>query len=208
MEKYKKIILPIFLADALLIFSHFLWGKESAFFNLDAEGNLPAIYSGLKLLVIGCLAFLIYRASIAEKSWMWLVFGGLFAYLGLDEIFELHEKLADYFARYGLTSLDWYTNHVFYWTLIFLPLIIFAIGFLIYFIRYFWTHIGRPARNFFVFGLFFFTVVIALEIAGGLLSDTSAGYWLMSAEEASEIFGATLFLAGVLAYRLNRRDII
>jgi hypothetical protein len=197
MKKFKKIILLVLLIDVSLILLHLFFSQNNYFFNLDIERNLPAVYSGLKLISIGVLALFIYFKLI-KKFWPWLFLGLMFIGGGLDEILEIHETVGNYFARQGLTDLDWYSNQVFYWTLVFSPLIIGAVVFLIYFIKHFLFQENKT-RWFFIIGLVCFIFVFFLEVAGGFLTHLTELYQkIIVFEEIFEIFGATMFLIGTL----------
>ena len=201
-QKYKRIILLVLLIDVLLILLHLVFGQNYHFFNLDMERNLPAVYSGLKLIFVGSLALFIYLKS-GKKLWPWLLLGIMLVGGGFDEILEIHETVGNYFARQGLADLGWYSNQVFYWTLVFLPLIILATVFLIYFIKYFLIQNGS-VRYFFTIGLICFIFVFILEVAGGFLTHLPNLYQkIIVFEEGFEIFGATMFLIGTLGYLEN-----
>ena len=205
MEKFKKIILLVLLIDALLILLHLFFGQNNYFFNLDMERNLPAVYSGLKLFSIGLLGLYVYWKT-NKKIWPWLFFGIMLVLGGIDEVFEIHEFLGNYFAQQGLANLNWYDNPVFYWTLVFSPLIITAIVFLIYFIKHFLSQKNKT-RQFFIIGLVFFIFVFFLEIIGGFLTDFTELYQVIIVfEESFEIFGATMFLIGTLNYLENYKN--
>lgn len=68
-------------------------------FNLDLEGNVPTGYAGFQLLflslgflVLGSRLIPVRRRSAALRP-MWLALGVLFAYLAIDEIGSVHERL-------------------------------------------------------------------------------------------------------------------
>ena len=199
-KKYKKIILLVLIIDVLIILFHLAWGRQSVFFDLDSERNLPTVYSGIKLIAVGALGFFIYSLKSDKKSWLWFLFGLMFVYAGFDEMLELHERTANYIAGWGLAELGWYSNPVFYWTLIFFPLIIGFLIFLVYFIKYFLSQ-TPVIRNFFIAGGLFFVAVIFLEVAGGFLTHRPDVYFVMvTLEESFEIFSVTMFLSGTLYY--------
>lgn len=122
---------------------------------------------------------------------------GLFFYLTFDEVFEIHEKITDFISKEHLVDLGWYDNPVFYWTLIFIPLIILAILFLINFIKEIKDSL---VSEYFLLGLIFFVLVIIFEIIGGFLSQTNFGYTIMTFEEIFELLGASFFLIALIEF--------
>jgi hypothetical protein len=122
---------------------------------------------------------------------------GLFFYLTFDEVFEIHEKITDFISKEHLVDLGWYDNSVFYWTLIFVPLILLAILFLINFIKEIKDSL---VSEYFLLGLIFFVLVIIFEIIGGFLSQTNFGYTIMTFEEIFELLGASFFLIALIEF--------
>jgi hypothetical protein len=62
-------------------------------FDLDSEENVPAIFSGMLLFVASGLAFLVARRT---ERIPWLALGALFAFMAVDELAAIHEKLGDW----------------------------------------------------------------------------------------------------------------
>lgn len=202
--KTQNIFYSIILIDLILIFLHLIWGRNVSFVNLDLEYNLPAFYSGFKLVIIGSLALstyfiLTFSKQLISQAWYWLVLGGMFIYLGVDEVLGLHERVAHFLSTEFLSELGWYDNEVFYWTAIFIPLIILAVVFLIYFYQKVLL-VNSRSKKYFLIGLSLFALVIVLEVVGGIFSDSSLGYHIMTIEETSEIIGTSFFLGAVLSY--------
>jgi hypothetical protein len=198
--KTQKILFLVILLDLILILLHLIWGRGISFVNLDLEYNLPTFYSGFKLVLIGSLAFLGYlKNDLIDRAHYWLVLGAIFIYLGVDEVLELHERIAHYISNQFLSELGWYDNEVFYWTIIFTPLIILAVVFLITFYQKILASNSR-SRKYFLFGLILFVLVIISEIVGGIFTNTNLGYHIMTLEESFEIFGTTFFLGAILRY--------
>ena len=94
----KKIIIWLLIIDLLLVGLHLLWGDQIYIFNLDYELTIPAYYSGLKLVTIGGLMFLIFKlASKRRDKILYFFLSAFFTILAFDEISELHENLGEYF---------------------------------------------------------------------------------------------------------------
>ncbi len=194
----KNIFWGTVLLDVLILFLHFFWGRENVFFNLDNEKNLPTVYSGIKLLLIGLLATILAYKNISTKKFLWFLFAFIFVYLSFDEVFELHEKTMDFLRDGGYLILNWYDNHVFYWTLIFLPLIFGTVVFFLVFIRKLKEEI-LSSKKYLIIGFCLFLGVIVLETVGGILYGKTSWYFvLITVEESFEIFGATIILLALI----------
>ena len=77
-------------------------GAPFGFANLDTENSLPALWSGLLLLVAAASAVQLRRTrargvSILAASFLVL----LFAFMGVDEVVGIHERID------GVASVDW-----------------------------------------------------------------------------------------------------
>ena len=208
----KSVIGIIFSLDVLIVILHIVFGKDNAILNLDGENNLPATYSFLKLVVVGIIAFVIFFTNGNKclrkwsKSLLWIPFGSLFIYLGFDELFTIHEKTIGYLEPSLLVGLGWFSNHVFYWVPLFLPLIILAIAMFYLLIKNLLEDFSLP-RKLFIAGTVSFFMVIVSEFVGGFL-EGGMGYAVMTLEESFEIFGASLFLVGLLVYRKQAERLI
>jgi hypothetical protein len=193
----QKTIIAVFLFDALLILLHLFFGAANDLINLDKEGNIPTYYAGAKLLAVGILILLLIYRQPERTGWAWLPLGIMFVYLAADEMLELHERLT--FALYPaiFAGLAWFSNHVFYWVILFLPLIILAVAYIYFLIRYF-SQIPPRTKTLYFAGLGLYVAVIALEFIGGLFTDAPIGYHLMTLEESAEFLGTTCFLWGTI----------
>lgn len=105
------IIAALFFANGLALFvQHGLdhpevWGLVPLF-HFDREQNLPTFFSALMLLL--CAGLLIIAArrakSAGEKHLPWVILSLTFAFLSIDEIASLHEKLDALIHHYTPTS--------------------------------------------------------------------------------------------------------
>jgi len=64
-------------------------------FDMDSEGNIPALFSGTLFFINSLLFHLAWRAqgSAPGREPLWLVLCIVFLFLGIDEIGALHERL-------------------------------------------------------------------------------------------------------------------
>jgi hypothetical protein len=78
-------------------------------FTLDAEANVPALWSGFLLLLAAVAAVRVARADRRGGAWPWWPLAVLFFFMAADEVAGLHEELE------RQTGVDW--------QLLYLPLI-------------------------------------------------------------------------------------
>jgi hypothetical protein len=64
-------------------------------FDLDAEGNVPAAWSALLLVFASVLSLADGVVRAAQAHARWLVVGGVFFFMAVDEAGALHERLED-----------------------------------------------------------------------------------------------------------------
>lgn len=79
----------------------FAYKEELRLFNLDAERNVPAVFSALLWLGVALLALLVGRASQGRLALAWKVLALLALVLSGDELAEVHERLQFH------TGVDW-----------------------------------------------------------------------------------------------------
>ncbi len=204
--KFSSSLAIVFILDIVVIGLHLLFGKEAPLLNLDGENTLPAIYSSLKLALVGSVAFIIFFIGKKKflygmrESFLWVTFGLLFLYLSFDEFFSLHERTIEYLKPSFLLELGWFSNSVFYWVLLFSPLIALTLMMFYVFMKSFF----KEYNKLFLLGVISFSMVIVLEFIGGLL-EGEIGYSVMTLEESFEIFGTSFFLVSLLMYRDRMR---
>lgn len=177
-----------------------LWGFDRLF-SLSEEGNIPTLYQGCVLAVIGAMLWSIARAKRLRgepwsKHWWWLGTG--FLYIGLDEWASIHELSSQLVDLPGILYFGWIIPYG----------IIAAVcgGLFIPFLR------SLPPRV-----RVLFVVSGAIYVAGALGMELPLGWWTARhgtenlgyalidwVEESLEMLGAGLFAATVLElYRAN-----
>jgi hypothetical protein len=179
-------------------------GYLRAIFYLSGEGNLPAVFSSLQLLAVAGLAYACARPpEDAVRRSAWLPAALICLYLGLDELFAIHEqvglalrteRLVDEGAG-GTVQVGPAIGRA--WTVVYLPLALVA-GLLL--ARGFWRAL-TPAR-FALMMLAFVTFVggavgvenlaASLVASGDVQKGSDALRMLLVAEELLEMFGVTL----------------
>jgi hypothetical protein len=163
---------------------------DVAFFDLDAEGKLPAFVAAA-ILLCAAVGALLACLETSERRWPWAVLAVLFSVMAVDEAFRVHEALEDE------TSTDW--------QVLYLPLM--AAGAVAWF-----ALLGR-LRRLRLAALLLFAGAVMWAVAGVLESiqwtgprETERaveGYGiLMGIEELLEMCGSACFaLAPLLAVR-------
>jgi len=179
------------------------------------DGNPVTWLSVTQLLVIAVVAFLHRQVAELERGsspeagaggrWIWVVFGLGFAFLAIDEAFEVHEALRDRFVR----------PHGLFDDLPFLApgdvglYLYFAVGlvFTLFLLRELRRH--GPSAGLFVAALVLTLSVVIVDALPERVTDEWAdGYFFTSIyEEVGEVWAQLLFLLSflvLLSERLRR----
>jgi hypothetical protein len=172
-------------------------------FYLDAEGNVPAFFSTLLLLLAAVLLGVIGRLKLAERDRFarhWLVLAVIFVALGADEALSFHEMLIDPLRiALGLGGLLRMA-----WVVVAIPLLCVLGLFYFDFLR------ALPRRScvaFLVSASVYITGVLGFEMIGGVFYDgflagqgRAAYLTFMTIEETLEMVGMVLFIHSLLQY--------
>ncbi len=166
-------------------------------FDLGGEGNIPAFYSAVGLLLAGVLLLLIARLKYGDGDrhrWGWLGLGFGFLLMALDEAMQIHELL---YRMPGFDTGNWL------WIVPFgiLMLIIGAA-----FLRFLLDLDPRYRRLFLLSAALFLGGAMGMElIADVTIGGTSQGpNWpatgFTSVEEGLEMTGVAFFIVSLLRY--------
>lgn len=183
-------------------FAHYLPLFEA--FDLDGEMNVPAIYSGLMLLITSIILFLIWHLEKLQsngKFWLILFLG--FFFMANDEVFQIHEAVTDLTQKFighdhlGIFTYTWVA-----------PYAIIAIIFGIYFTKFLLSLPKSTAIKFVIAGCIYVGAAVGLEMVNGNYADTRGienftYVSMMIVEEAFEIYGICLFIYSLLLYIQN-----
>ena len=203
----RQLLLGLLTCILILVSAHVCllamrgWAGGSVYFHLrdlfdvDQEGNLPAVYSTLQLLFAAALLVLLFAQSgTAGKKycWHWLILGVVFLGLSADELFSLHERINDpVTARFGNERVP-----LFAWVIpYFLILGALALSFLP-----FWWRLAEPVRGLMlVAAMLYVGGGIGLEFFSSRLVEAQGwGAPLLAlstlAEEAMEMAGVAAFI--------------
>ncbi|MEG4854539.1 hypothetical protein QUB10_27085 [Microcoleus sp. B5-D4] len=170
-------------------------------FNLDAEKNIPTLYSCLALLFSSLLLGVIAYAKNLDSDYYkkhWKILSFIFLFLSLDEAGSLHEKLID--PLRGLLN----ATGVFYFTWI-VPFGFLVVIFLFSYSK-FVLHLPVSTKKLFVAACaLYIGGAIGMEMVGGYISSTM-GEWglsykiVVNIEESLEMLGIVVFIHALTSY--------
>ena len=174
---------------------HGFGGKHIDFFDLNAEQNLPTLFSTLQLLLASGLLLLLGLESRQGKrgeSFYWLAMAFVFAYLATDEFCEIHEKLVAPLRRLlhaqGALGFAWVIPY---------SAVVLIFGAL--FARFWWRLPSRTRVLFAVAGVGYVGGALGMEMVGSYIFTkygwTSIQFDLETlVEEFMEMASITLFV--------------
>jgi hypothetical protein len=175
----------------------------AAAFNVDAEGNIPALYSALAILSCAYLLWVIGRVegeASGRFSRQWTLMSVIFLGLACDEFLAFHEGLNDKADLSSITLFSWVafgTGFVFIFTLIFFRTVV---------------QLPSPIRRLFILaGLIYLSGAIGMETVAGhfvvpIWGDQGMKYVFCAAiEEFLEMIGIVVFIYALLTYLVQGR---
>lgn len=215
--------LALVLADLTVYVFNFAIPKPfQHLFDLTLEANIPTWFSSTQLLVVGIVSFLVSRQrhalGLKRAALAWLVISAFFAYMGIDDASQIHERLATGASQLAKqTETDSGLLHAFikfpsyYWQVIFLP-IFGSLG--IFMLVFLHKELGKGASFWLFFsGLACYVIAVGLDYYDGLKGDNYkliANYTVLSLqdvqhvlrvlEEYIELLGTTLFLGAFMKH--------
>ncbi len=186
----------------------FLTGEMNGlvwFFSLGSDGNIPTFYSTCAILLCAALLALIGTADLREKkvpAAYWFGLAAIFAFLAVDEMLMLHERLIEPVR----TALD--TSGAFYYAWV-IPYGVALVVFLLVYLRFLMLLPKKTAALFVIAGALFVAGAIGLEMFGGMQAeahgkDNVAYVALQTVEEILEMVGIALFLFALADYADQR----
>lgn len=195
-----------FLFDYLIVIL-FLLFPDKYFFHLDMEQNLPTIYQGLKLFLVGGLSIAnLYIMHISnglnkEKKLIYSLLSFGFIMLAIDEIGQIHDnihiQMENLIPKALITSQSIYSQGYDSspWLLYYIPIFVIGLIFFGYMARAFWKERNKYLWMLFV-GVACFLGTLILEF----ISSKSQNLWstnyltMITIEESCEMIGASFFM--------------
>jgi len=172
-------------------------------FNVDAEGNIPALYSALAILSCAYLLWVIGRVereASGRFSRQWTLMSIIFLGLACDEFLSFHETLSRFADLSSITLFSW---------------VFFGMGFVFIFtLIVFRTVVQLPSpirRLFILAGLIYLSGAIGMETVAGhfvvpVWGDQGMKYVFCAAiEEFLEMIGIVVFMYALLTYLVQGR---
>lgn len=170
-------------------------------FNIRTEGNIPAYYSSMTILIasflLGFISF--FRRLNGLNHVLWFVLSLIFFYLSVDEAVQLHERVGiiveNNFNPTGYLSWGW--------------VIPYGLLFLIFSAVYLFTFLPQLPRKiallFMISGSIFVLGALGVEMIGAknYHSDNSSEVIYVicySIEEFLEMLGIAIFIYALLLY--------
>jgi hypothetical protein len=159
--------------------------------SLSYEQNIPTWYA--TCLLFSCsiaLGFVASRTGDMCRHWWGLC--AVFAYLSLDEMAELHERLGGLFGTGGILYFDWV-----------IPAAVVVAIFGAIYLPFLRRLSPLTRRRFVIAGIIYVTGALALELPLGYWTERAGDDNLVYAmidfcEESLELIGAGLFLLSVV----------
>ncbi len=170
-------------------------------FALSREENIPTSFSALLWIISSLLLFIVWRAHKVggRRQVMWILLSIILAFLAVDELAHLHERLA------RLIGDTWETSGPLYYAWV-LPYGI-GTGILALFVAPLLMKIDRKIRIWFIVAAVVFVGgSIGFEMIEGWYMDTSDGnggrlnFYLVTAEEYLELIGLVLLVYASLLH--------
>jgi len=168
-------------------------------FSLSYEENLPAWYASALLLTTALLTTgHAARARRYRRHW-WFMAAAL-AYVSLDEVVQLHERLGDVFEGHGPLYFGWV-----------IPAGVVVIVLAALYLPFLRDLPAATRRRFVIAAVVYVGGALLMELPLGLwterFGDDSLGYALIDVvEETLELLGATLFLGALIDHREDHRE--
>lgn len=170
-------------------------------FFVDAEANIPSLYSSLLLILVAALsAFAGGAAAAAGHAGRryWFGIAWIFVFLTVDEAASIHEKLSDPLREFlqtsGMLSLAWVVPYA----------IVVALLAVLY--SQFVFRLPRKTRlRIIVAGLLYLSGALGFELAGAYWASVHGagnGIWVLlaSVEEMLEMSGLIVMIYALLGY--------
>lgn len=189
--------------------------------DITKESNLPTWFSSTQLLFVGLCAYFVgnfkRRQGEQKKALGWFVIAVFFAYMGIDDTSQLHERVSTVIAEVvNQSSADILLINAikrfpsYYWLIILLPIFGgFGLFMLIFLSHEFEL---KRATQLFRGGILFYVVAVGLDYFDGIygsydvvvahtpLTLDGARHLVRAAEEFVEMVGASFILVAFLQH--------
>ncbi|MBB5376851.1 hypothetical protein HNQ07_002315 [Deinococcus metalli] len=170
-------------------------------FALSGEGNMPTYYSSFLLAMAAAIAWVIARTKRQVNDRFqraWLAISAVFVYLSVDEVAQIHERVATGVRRIVADSAVLHYAWVAPYALVVLAVIVTFVPFLLHLPR-------RTAGGMILAGALYVLGAMGLEVFEGVL-DFEGHFFsvamaaLVTIEESLEMCSVVLFIGVLLDY--------
>ncbi len=197
-----------------MVLLHLLFGRQTPFFHLDLENNLPTFYQSGKLLLFGFFLFslALTKKLSAEIKFFMIPLTLVITFLGLDELFQIHENIYRLFeflpflhpSKIVETSFKLgYRSSL--WMLYYLPILLLFVFWGGYWLRYFQSRLKSNFWIILISLVSFFTVLLAEIIGTTGKHEENTYFWLVTIEEMAEmILASTLVFMGLKVFQAKK----
>lgn len=174
-------------------------------FSLGSDGNLPTYFSSLVLFFSGLMLLALAVAELRNREhdgWYWVGLSLVFAFLAIDEMLQLHERLTEpmrtVLGTGGLLFYAW--------------IVPYGLGTLVL-VTIYWRFLWRLPRDtawlMLLSGAIFVGGAIGVEMLGGLVFERIGSInpvyvGLQTIEEVLEMSGIVLFLYAISSHFVRR----
>lgn len=180
--------LPVFLLDRTYPFAPF---------SLDAEQNIPSLFSTVLLLFVTFCAYCIFKAESESPRIdriRWILLAALFLFLALDESISIHERIdaaiRTHFSTEGFLLFVWV-----------IPYFTALVAFVGVYLKFFMA-LPKAAKTMIFTGLTLYAVTMGIEMCSGAWVDSHGRdglyYIWVIFEEALEMLGTICIIRGLL----------
>ena len=160
--------------------------------NLDAEANIPVWWSAVLLLTVsGLAAALAWADEERSRAPLWLLAAAVLAFLSLDEVAGLHERLGD-----AITADD---GNIRQWVLVLGPVLLVLVAILARLLG----ALSSRERILAAAAVGFYVLALAVE-ALSIWDEGGREYVAVAVEENSEMLASALAATALLS-ALTRR---
>ena len=201
-----SMLLVLTVFHTLTLVSIFYFDQPKLFglvplFNFDSENNVPSLFSAALFLFCAALLVIIgsaQRQRGAKFALHWILLGGLFVFLGIDEATFLHERLTVPVRN----ALDLSGFLYFGWVV---PYVVFCVVLGVVYISFWLSLPLRTKLNFVVAAGLFLSGAIGFELLGAREFEAGRAGALLYAvyytgEEFLEFSGLVAFVYALLTY--------
>lgn len=194
------------VANLATLFVRFGLGHSRFFginrlFDLDGEGNIPALFSTVLFFLNSALLFVVAKIhpqlrELSSRRCWWLL-AGVFLFLAVDENASVHELLMDLVPRHLKVGGVFY----FAWVI---PYGIATLAFATVLLRWFWGLNRLVQWRFAIAAIVFLSGALGMEMLSGCYlqsvhDDRNRTYYLLvTVEESLEMAGLIVFAFSLL----------